>query len=773
MAIIGKVERKHWKVRLLNLSIHLILILGAITMVYPLLIMISGSIKSSVDFDEFSIFPQYLYDNELLYKKHLAAKYNGNAAYIFNDLREPSGSLINIPVPENPSKVQFESYRNFLKELRKNKPHYWRGMGMVYEPGVIPLIQRRYRHWLLQKFGEGPQGLVALNKAYNTDYEEWDAVRAPMESFYSRRADTNYVSPIMKDLLEFKNTQLGELHTFWFDLDGSFIANLRRRYVGDLKALNKAYKTDFTTWSEVYFPTRMPANKAFAEDWKKYIYDNTNPAYLELDRAGAADWHKYLTKKYQGNLANLNKQYRIKASAFNKVPMPLVLPAAGQVRSDWLNFLRDGLNPKYIRVHTLADEYRTYLKKNYKTLAGVNKAFSRGFKSFEEVPLDSVVSHANVRRAADWQKFLKTLDVTKTGLVRYAMNPFRDYVENKFKKNGKVDYKAISLAFGREINVKSEIPFTTTYPSGSVNEKAREIFESYIKDPANLNFRSIPDLAAVKDQWFAFLKKEYKNDLAKLNAAWGKTYSAWEKIAPPTGEYEWFSVLENRKLLIKEFLTRNYIMVIDTIITNGYAGRNTLIYCFLAVLAALTVNPLCAYGLSRFKMAPAYKILLFLMLPMAFPAMVLGIPQFLLIKNLGLLNTFAALILPGMANGYSIFLLKGFFDSLPKELFESAALDGASEWTVFWHIAMGLSTPILSVLALGTFTSAYGNFMMAFLLCQDKSMWTMMVYLYQLQQTASQAVGFAALIIAAIPTLLVFIFCQNIIIKGIVVPSEK
>ena len=130
--------------------------------------------------------------------------------------------------------------------------------------------------------------------------------------------------------------------------------------------------------------------------------------------------------------------------------------------------------------------------------------------------------------------------------------------------------------------------FRRTYPSGSVNEKARDIFESYIKDPANLAFRSIPDPAAVKDQWFAFLKKEYKNDLAKLNAAWGKTYSAWEKIAPPTGEYEWFSVLENRKLLIKEFLTRNYIMVIDTIITNGYAGRNTLIYCFLAVLAALT-----------------------------------------------------------------------------------------------------------------------------------------------------------------------------------------
>ncbi|MBO5202377.1 MAG: carbohydrate ABC transporter permease [Lentisphaeria bacterium] len=122
---------------------------------------------------------------------------------------------------------------------------------------------------------------------------------------------------------------------------------------------------------------------------------------------------------------------------------------------------------------------------------------------------------------------------------------------------------------------------------------------------------------------------------------------------------------------------------------------------------------------------------------------------------------------------WNIFLLKGFFDSLPKELYESAAIDGASEWTVFWQIGMCLSTPVLAVIALGAFTAAYGNFMMAFLLCQKKDMWTMMVYLYQLQQTSSPAVGFAALAVAAIPTLIVFIFCQNIIIKGIVVPTEK
>jgi multiple sugar transport system permease protein len=126
-----------------------------------------------------------------------------------------------------------------------------------------------------------------------------------------------------------------------------------------------------------------------------------------------------------------------------------------------------------------------------------------------------------------------------------------------------------------------------------------------------------------------------------------------------------------------------------------------------------------------------------------------------------------------MANGYAVFLLKCFFDSLPRELYEAADIDGASEWNKFWMITMNLSKPILAVIALGAFNAAYANFMFAFILCQDREMWTLMVWLYQLQQFSSQSVVFASLLIAAIPTLLVFVLCQNVIMRGIVVPTEK
>ena len=243
------------------------------------------------------------------------------------------------------------------------------------------------------------------------------------------------------------------------------------------------------------------------------------------------------------------------------------------------------------------------------------------------------------------------------------------------------------------------------------------------------------------------------------------------------------------------------------------------------------VNPLAAYALSRFKLPGTYQILLFCMSTMAFPGEVSMIPAFILMKRfplwplvggvlamalvyallarlaprlrmrwlalvalaagllvggaalplalgpeasrVSLLNTFAALILPGAANGYFIFLLKGFFDSMPKELYEAAELDGAGEWTKFWTLTITLSKPILAVIALGAFTGAYSAFMMALIIIPDPEMWTIMVWIFQLQSQSHGAVVYASIVLAALPTFLVFAFCQNLIIRGIVVPTEK
>lgn len=230
---------------------------------------------------------------------------------------------------------------------------------------------------------------------------------------------------------------------------------------------------------------------------------------------------------------------------------------------------------------------------------------------------------------------------------------------------------------------------------------------------------------------------------------------------------------EHRSTILRVFLFQNIRGVWDVLVMQGRGLSNTVIYCAAAILLALIVNPMAAYALSRFRPRHTYSLLLVMLLTMAFPPMVTQIPVFLMLRDFGLLNTFWALLLPGMAHGYSIFLLKGFFDSLPRELYESASLDGAGEWCMFRIITLSLSKPILAVIALSAFVSAYTNFMFALLICQDEKMWTLMVWLYQLQQQHGPGVMNASFLIAAIPTLLVFLFCQNLIMRGIVIPSEK
>jgi len=232
-------------------------------------------------------------------------------------------------------------------------------------------------------------------------------------------------------------------------------------------------------------------------------------------------------------------------------------------------------------------------------------------------------------------------------------------------------------------------------------------------------------------------------------------------------------MMADRKAIKHEFLVRNYREVFNYIVLHGRSLWNTMVLVLGLLSVTLVVNPLCAYGLSRFKLPQTYKILLFLLATMSFPAEVSAIPRFLLLKQFHLLNTYWALILPAMANGYSIFLLKGFFDSLPAELYEAATLDGASESLMFTQITVRLSLPVMAVIALGTFNSAYGSFMWAFIVCQNEGMWTLMVWLQQMSMWASQSMIFAALVVAAIPTLLVFIFMQRVIMQGVIIPMEK
>lgn len=272
------------------------------------------------------------------------------------------------------------------------------------------------------------------------------------------------------------------------------------------------------------------------------------------------------------------------------------------------------------------------------------------------------------------------------------------------------------------------------------------------------------------------LHAEFREKVLPERYADGTVEDLWAKHhhgPMPIAAYESSFVKENAGPLKIEFSTRNYLYVLDYIFLHGKSLWNTVIFCFLAVALQLIVNTFAAYALSRYPIKASGKILLFLLATMAFPAEVTMIPAFLLVKDLGMLNTFAALVLPTAASGYMIFILKGFFDSLPHELFESGQMDGAKERTLLTKIALPLSKPVLGYVALLAFMGAYSAFMYAFLVAQNQQMWTLMVWIYQLQNMAPKAVIMAALTLAAAPTILVFLLAQKAITSGIVLPGER
>jgi multiple sugar transport system permease protein len=531
-------------------------------------------------------------------------------------------------------------------------------------------------------------------------------------------------------------------------------------------------------------------NRKFADEWKAFVSEaelphyvytigNVRATYSRTVPQALREFKKELAERFEDDIDLVNRElgtdfvgwnsvYRIPESYLerrNKLSITTFADTFEEFKS------RQPLSNRY---YFSVEGYfkKQFVKPKYsKEIAKYNTAHGTDYASYGDVHLVRELPQ-NDQERKDWLDFVRnTLNVLWIRATADAAAPYREFLKAKYQGTGALNknYRTEYASFG-------EIPLIQEPPSGGMAASDWVAFIEGWKDPITKQMHMLPaDAIRIHSVDFMFrdhLAKKYETTAA-LNEKLGTGFKTFIDVLPPQRDLHFYEFDSKKSDIRWEFTTRNYKAVVDYMVIHGRGIINTVIYCTLAVLSALLVNPLAAYAMSRFNIPSSYKILLFLMLTMAFPPMVTQIPVFLMLREFNLLNTFAALILPGMANGYAIFLLKGFFDSQPRELYETAQIDGASEWTIFWHITMSLSKPILAVIALQAFTAAYSNFMFALLICQDESMWTLMVWLYELQQRSGPGVIYASLIIAAIPTLVIFIFCQNIIMRGIVVPVEK
>ena len=193
---------------------------------------------------------------------------------------------------------------------------------------------------------------------------------------------------------------------------------------------------------------------------------------------------------------------------------------------------------------------------------------------------------------------------------------------------------------------------------------------------------------------------------------------------------------------------------------------NTAIAAGGGVIAELIVSSLAAYSLSRLKPFGKNVIRAIFLMTMAVPGIVYLVPRYALMAHLGFLNNFMGLWLPYAANSFMILVLNNSFDQLPKDLYEAAQMDGASELYMFINITVPLSYSVFLVLGLFAFIGFWGDFLWPFLILRDSGLQTLSVRLYTMTRGFPLNLYMAASFIAMIPPSIAAFFLQRYAPKG-------
>ncbi|MGI5492090.1 carbohydrate ABC transporter permease [Microtetraspora malaysiensis] len=210
----------------------------------------------------------------------------------------------------------------------------------------------------------------------------------------------------------------------------------------------------------------------------------------------------------------------------------------------------------------------------------------------------------------------------------------------------------------------------------------------------------------------------------------------------------------------------------------GLFLRNTVLYAAGAWLFTLAFDVSAAYALSKLRPLLGKAVLAMMLSTLMIPPMVILLPAYLTVKELpilgwNLLNTPWAIWLPAAANGFFIFLLKRFFDSIPRELIEAAEMDGATPARILWSIVLPVSRPILGVVSILAVVNVWKDFVWPLLVQPDTDKMPISVGISSLSAQMPQNVLMAALVIASVPAIVVFLFFQRSIMAGLTAGSLK
>jgi multiple sugar transport system permease protein len=238
-------------------------------------------------------------------------------------------------------------------------------------------------------------------------------------------------------------------------------------------------------------------------------------------------------------------------------------------------------------------------------------------------------------------------------------------------------------------------------------------------------------------------------------------YDGASSVYPPKFLPDTFTFVQYQKLFSGMDIKRNMF--------------NSFLLSVLVTIISLFFNSMAGFVFAKYKFNGKDKLFKILLSSMIIPAQVTMLPLFLMLKEMGVINTYFAIIIPGMANIFGIFLIKQYAESVPDSLLEAARIDGATDFQIYSKIFLPVIKPILVTLALFTFMGTWNDFIWPLIALTDKSMYTLPVALANLmgEHTKDPELMMAGSVLTILPVIILFLALQKQYIKGIMLGSVK
>jgi multiple sugar transport system permease protein len=218
----------------------------------------------------------------------------------------------------------------------------------------------------------------------------------------------------------------------------------------------------------------------------------------------------------------------------------------------------------------------------------------------------------------------------------------------------------------------------------------------------------------------------------------------------------------------------HYVSLFTRLSIGRYLFNSALI-AIIVTTTSLLINGMAGYAFAKLRFRGRDRLFKALSGGLVLPVQVAMLPLFLLLKNMGLINTYWGVIIPGMSSIFGIFLVRQYALSIPDEMLDAARVDGASEFRIFWSIVVPGIVPILATLAIWTFLATWNDFMWPLIVLSDESHYTLPVALANLagEHVQDTELMMAGSVITIIPVMLVFLFLQRYYIQGVMAGGVK